>query len=283
MIATVLVLVAGYVGYLWVFADGPVTALRVVQATGQVTRAGLTGPIHALASGDTVGTNQTITVGEKSRAVLAVGDGTQIELAARSTVRVVDISANGLRVEMEHGRVSARVRAGSTPLSVSSRGRAIYANDADFTVAVDDDGALVLDPDRGSVRVDGFGAEDDQVGEGTRLSSLPGHQAVLSRVPVEFLLRVGAPGAAATRQADVLVEGQTGTFAAVRIGREGAWTQVRAGPDGHFRASVPLDEGPNQLQVQARDALGNTREDELTVTRDSTAPPISGSQVQWGP
>jgi len=278
-----LVLVAGYVGYLWVFADGPVTALRVVEATGQVTRAGLTGPVHALETGDTVGTNQTVTVGENSRAVLAVGDGTQIELAARSAIRVVDISATGLRVEMEHGRVSARVRAGSTPLSVSSRGRAIYANNADFTVAVDDDGALVLDPDRGSVVVDGFGAEDKQVGEGTRLSSLPGHDAVLGRVPVEFLLKVGVPGASSTRQADVLVEGQTGSFAAVRIGREGSWTQVRAGPDGHFKASVPLDEGPNQLQVQARDVLGNTRQDELTVTRDSTAPVISGSQVQWGP
>lgn len=131
------------------------------------------------------------------------------ELEAESTVRVVDVDATGLRVELEHGRVTARVRAGSTPLGLSSRGRAIYADDADFTVAVDDEGGLALQPDRGSVRVEGFGSGDSVVGAGTRLASLPGRDAVLAAVPLELLLEVSWPGRETTRQSEIVIDGRT--------------------------------------------------------------------------
>lgn len=282
ILSALLVLVAGYVGYRVVFAEDATPTVQVIEARGQVVRAGADGERAPLSVGDSVAARESVEVGEGSQAVLGVGDGTRLELDARSTMRVVDVDATGLRVELEQGRVSARVRAGATPLGVSSRGRAIYADDADFTVAVDDEGALALQPDRGTVRIEGFGAEPGPVGEGTRLTSLPGREAVLAAVPAELLLEVGWPGAPTTRQGDVVLEGRTSAYAEVRIGQGEDWTKVRAGPEGHFRASVPLQEGPNRVKIEARDALGNLREEEVAITRDSTAPTISGSEVQWG-
>jgi hypothetical protein len=287
VIAALLVLVLGYVGYRVVFSEDHSGGVQVVQARGEVVRTGPDGIRAPLAEGDVVRARESVVVGEGAKAVLGVGEGTRLELEASSTLRVVDVDATGLRVELEQGRVSARVRAGSTPLGLSSRGRAIYADDADFTVAVDGEGALAIQPDRGQVRVEGLEGQGGDalasVGEGTRLTALPGKAPVIEAVPAELLLEVGWPTLPTTRQAEVQLEGRTSAFAEVRIGGDEGWTRVRAGPDGRFHASVPLQEGENRVQVQATDPLGNRKEDELSLTRDSTAPTISGSEVQWGP
>ncbi|MCK6506378.1 hypothetical protein L6R53_23890 [Myxococcota bacterium] len=288
VLAALLVLVLGYVGYRLVFSEDHTAGVEVVQAQGEVLRAGADGARAPLSQGDVVRARESVVVGEGAKAVLGVGEGTRLELEARSTLRVVDVDATGLRVELEQGRVSARVRAGSTPLGLTSRGRAIYADDADFTVAVDGEGALAVQPDRGQVRVEGLAGEGGAaaqaaVGEGTRLLALPGRSPVIEAVPSELLLEVGWPTSPSTRQSEVTLEGRTGPFAEVQIGGAEGWTRVRAGPDGRFHASVPLQEGENRVQVHATDTLGNRREDEVSLTRDSTAPTISGSEVQWGP
>lgn len=286
VMAALLVLVLGYAGYRVVFSEDHAAGVEVVLARGEVLRAGADGARAPLVPGDVVRARESVVVGEGSQAVLGVGEGTRLELEARSTLRVVDVDATGLRVELEQGRVSARVRAGSTPLGLTSRGRAIYADDADFTVAVDAEGALAVQPDRGQVRVEGLTEGESgptALGTGSRLTALPGRSPVIEAVPAQLLLEVGWPGAASTRQAEVLLEGRTGPYAEVRVGDGDAWTRVRADHEGHFQAQVPLQEGENRLRVQATDALGNRREDELSLVRDSTAPLITGSEVQWGP
>ncbi len=283
LLAAMMVLVCGFVGYKLLFTRTEGAVMAVVEAEGDVTRTGRDGNRAALAVGDELQRDDSVQVGEGSRAVLGVGEGTQLELEAASAVRVLDVDVNGVRVELEQGRVKARVRAGGVPVGVTSRGRAIYADDADFTAAVDGSGGLAVEPERGEVRVEGTEDGPHDVSQGTRLSSVPGKPPVLEAVPKKLLLEVGKPGQAMTRQADMLVEGRTGAYAEVRVGHEGSWTSVRAGPDGRFRASVPLEEGENRVVVEARDALGNRREDEVTITRDSTAPPIGAGEVQWGP
>ncbi|RME29398.1 MAG: hypothetical protein D6798_00125 [Deltaproteobacteria bacterium] len=283
LLAALMIMVGGFVGYKLLFArsDGP--SVAVLDARGEVTRTRRDGSQEALSVGDELQRDDSVRVGDDSRAVLGVGDGTVLELEARSAVRVLDVDVSGLRVELEQGRVKARVRAGGVPVGVTSRGRAIYADDADFVAAVDGTGGLAVEPERGEVRVEGVEGGARDVPTGKRLSSVPGRPPVVEAVPRELLLEVGRPGQALTRQPDILVEGRTGAYAEVRVGHEGAWTSVRAGPDGRFRASVPLEEGENRVVVEARDALGNRREDEVTITRDSTAPPIGTGEVQWGP
>ncbi len=284
ILATVVVLVIGYVGYTLLFSDDDQVRVQVIAAQGQVTRAAADGGRSPLDVGDLLEIRDAVEVGIDSHAVLGVGEGTRLELDPASTVRLLEVDHTGLRVELEQGRVKARVRPGGVPLGLTSRGRAIYAEDADFAAAVDAAGALAVEPERGEVRVEGADDEPAKVPAGARLTALPGKKPVLEAVPSELLLEVGRPGQDLTRQADMLVEGRTGAYAEVRVGREGSWTNVRAGPDGRFRASVPLDEGDNTVVVEARDALGNTREDELRIIRDSTAPPITaGSEIQWGP
>ncbi|MCB9778085.1 MAG: FecR domain-containing protein [Alphaproteobacteria bacterium] len=285
LLAALLVLVVGFAGYRLVFSEDGAVAVEVVEAEGDVHRTDATGHRSALAPGDRVEAQQTVHVGEDGRAVLGMGDDTRLELEARSAVQILEVDASGVRVELEQGRVSARVRAGGTPLGLSSRGRAVYVEDGETTVAVDQEGALAVEPGRGSVRVEGV--SDDGSGRsveaGQRLTSLPGGEPVIEAIPVELLLEVAFPGNPTTRAADVLVEGRTAAYAEVHVGDGADSVAVRADADGRFRASVPLDEGENQVRVRARDALGNTREDELSIIRDSTAPTITGSEVQWGP
>lgn len=282
LLAALVIAALGYAGYRVLFAEEEGARLEVVEARGDVVRSA-PGGSQPLVAGDRLAVDDAVQVGPGSRAVLGVGEGTRLELEAESAVRVLAVEEGGIRVELEQGRVKARVRAGSTPLGLSSRGRAIYARDAELTAAVDGEGALAVDAERGAVRVEGVGVDATEVQAGQRLVAMPGREAAIGAIPTELLLEVGWPEVGRTRQKDVLVEGRTGAYAEVSVGQGDAWTTVRAGPDGSFRAQVPLEEGPNQLTVRARDALGNTREEEGAVLRDSTAPPITGSEVQWGP
>ena len=283
VLVAILVLGLGYVGYRLVFSEGAGLRVQVVETQGEVSRAGPEGRRVPLVAGDALDANQSVVVGANGHAVLGVGEGTRLDLDPASTVRVLEVDPGGVRVELEQGRVKARVRAGSTPLGITSRGRAIYADDADFTVAVDGEGALALQPDRGQVRVEGAAEQDTVVQAGSRLTSMPGREAVMEAVPSQLLLDVGWPAKGSTRGAEVVVEGHTAPYAEVQVGQPEAWTRVRAGPEGQFRANVSLREGGNDVQVRATDALGNTRQQSQQIERDSTAPSIAGSEVQWGP
>jgi hypothetical protein len=63
----------------------------------------------------------------------------------------------------------------------------------------------------------------------------------------------------------------------VRIG-EGP--EVRAGPDGAFRAEVALEEGANDVEVEARDALGNSERARSRIDRQ-TRPPSGSVGVDY--
>lgn len=282
LLAAMLLLVLGYVGYRVVFAEESGARLEVLEAQGEVTRRAGVGYVP-LAAGDTLQVEDAVVVGAGSRALLGVGEGTRLELESSSAVRVLEVDATGVRVELERGRVKARVRADGAPLGLSSRGRAIYATDADFTAAVDGEGALAVDAERGSLRVEGTGDQEAVLQQGERLRSMPGREPAVGAIPTELLLQVGWPEIPTTRKDHLVVQGRTEAYAEVEVDRDGSTTTVRAGADGAFRTQVPLEEGENRVTVRARDVLGHTREDEASVLRDSTAPSIAGSEVQWGP
>ena len=273
-----LVLVLGYWGYQWKFSDSGGVSLSVVSHSGTTSRSDAAGIEQALAPGETIDVQDTLKTGEDGMILLQAGEGSQLSLSAESSMKIMSAGTRGVRVELENGRVSARVRPGSPALGVTNRGRAVNATNADFTIVVDPEGALGVQADRGDLQLQGF--EDEKtLTQGKRLRALPGEVPVAAPVSSALLLEVDWPQSAVTRSAEVTIRGRTDPYASVVIG-DG--TRVRAGKDGKFRAKVPLLEGNNDLNVRVRDLMGRESDSKKTVKRDSTAPAVQSSEVLWG-
>ena len=194
-------------------------------------------------------------------------------------LRVVGIEETGIRVELEEGRVSAKVRPGSPTLSISNRGRAVTTDDAEFSVNADADGALSLAVDRGGLELSGFG-EQETLSEGSMLSAMPGVSPVLRPIPDEILLEVHWPELTATREEELYVEGRTAPYAELHVTVRDELQLIRAQADGTFRVPIYLLEGDNAVHVVARDGIGNHSESSRDFERSTTPPPLN-IEVQW--
>lgn len=280
-LAVLTVLILGLVGYRVLFAAGDEAALVLLEVQGSVTSTDAAGVAAAAVPGTPIDPRHSLVVGADGQAVLGLGEETRLTLSNDSSIRVLGVDGSGVRVELEEGRVQARVRPGSPRLTVSNRGRGVEATDADFTIGADGEGGLQLRADRGAVGLQGLGYLDS-LAEGKVLTAVSGKEPVVQDIPIELLLEVEWPDAPATRDAEVRVNGRTDPYARVRLGRGETLTEVRAGADGRFRGSVPLEEGANRLRVEVEDALGNHAEDGKELERDSTAPTVTSTEVLWG-
>ena len=278
ILAALLVLVAGYVGYKFLFVGIERTTLTVVIADGEVARITQGGATEDATAGMILTPRDRLQVGE-GRAVLSIDDQSRLTLDAASTIEVLEVDATGVRVELEDGKVQARIRPDSPMLSVFSRGRGVASNDADFTIGVDSEGALAVKTENGVVEVQGIDGIN-QVEAGQQMNAMPSQNAVVGSVPASLLLEVAWPESGRIREAALTIEGRTDPYAEIRLGSGDDGSTVRAGSDGHFQVSLPLKEGQNPLQVEARDALGNVQTADAEVVRDSTAPRVS-SEVVW--
>ncbi len=280
LVAAALVLVLGYLGYVLLFGPERRAELVVVDARGTARRVDVDGSVADLEAGMALDRGQRVQVGADGEALLGLGPSSRLRLDAGSTLRVLAVEPSGVRVELEDGRLHATVRPDGPALGVHARGRAVFAEDADLAVGVDDGGGVSVRADRGGVRLDGFG-QVDALDAGETTWALPDRPAVRGPAGEELLLDVRWPEGAVAR-GEVDLEGRTSPYAAVRIGGPGEAVTTRAGADGHFRARVPLSEGENDLRVEARDPLGRVASDRHAVERDSTAPAAQRTEVQWG-
>ena len=76
--------------------------------------------------------------------------------------------------------------------------------------------------------------------------------------------------------------GTTDPYATVTLGEGPDAVRVRADRDGRFRATVPLSEGVNDIELKVRDVSGREATRQQAVNRDSTAPVIEAAEVLWG-
>lgn len=282
LLAGLLLLIMGFFGYNVLFLTDGELQLVVTEVTGSVVRTDAVGEQEAAIVGMALHPRDELVVGKNSRAALAMGDGTDLSLEAESAMRVVGVEASGIRVELEDGRISARVRPGSPTLSVSNRGREVLASDAAFSVAAGVDGALTVNTQQGGVALTGF---EDVVSlqAGEQLAAVPGEPAVVGPIPESLLLDVQWPELVATREDELIVEGRTAPYAEVSlIVREGQPQRIRAGADGRFRAPLQLAEGSNDVQIVARDGMGNHTQSSRAFER-STEPPLLNVEASWGP
>jgi hypothetical protein len=287
LLAVILVLIAGFVGYTLLFNDVDQIGLSVISASGEVRRTSGSGLSEDASVGMRLHPDDELTVGANGAAELAVDAQTRVSLDAQSSIRVVGVDSSGVRIELEEGRVSARVRPDQTQpdaplLSITSRGRAVSAADADFTVVAGESGSIGVESSRGELALQGF---DDVVSlaEGSRLAAAPGQQAQAIPIPSALLLEVFWPEQARTRSAEVPVLGLTTPLAMITLTSLGdVSTSIRAGEDGRFSASVPLQEGENPIEVTAHDVMGNRTRETRALIRDTEAPAVN-TEVDWGP
>lgn len=274
LLAAALLVAVAWVGYRFVFEGGPRASLTLVAVEGPVTRSTTGGGVAPAEVGDTLGTHDRLAAGEGGRAVLAVGEGSELALDASSTMRILEVEATGVRVELEDGRVRATVRPGAVPLGVRAGGSEATARDAEFTVARGADGTVAVRGDRGEVTVTGpGGAVNLFAGQQAVVPS--GRKALVQPASAALLLQVAPPEAERVAASLVEVRGTTEPGARVTIRGSGPPVQVVAGADGGWSARVALVEGLNEVEVRARSLLGGEAAATWRITRDTEGPAIS--------
>ena len=282
LLVVLVVLVAGGVAWQLLFSAGATERLVITVADGATVRVAGGAAAQPVRAGHVIRDRDQLVVGDGGRAVLEMGEGTRLELSERSRIRVLEVDPEGVRVELEGGRLEARVTPGSPVLGIGSRGREIIARDADVRVGVDADGALAVAANRGAVEVRGVDGVTG-LAPGQRLAALPDGPGVVDAATLALLLQVRWPGGAVQGETAPL-EGQTAPFAQVRVEGAGGATQVvRAGADGRFEVAVPLAEGPNPVSVHAVDPTGAQADAAGSLERDSRPPSATSVEVGWGP
>ena len=280
ILATLVVLVLGWFGYDRWFGGGQGAELILLDVGGEVlvSRPGAA-PVAAK-SGTEVRARDGVSVGEGGHAVLTIGAETRLTLGELSSIRVLEVSAEGVRVELEEGRVSARVRPGSPAVSVASQGREFTTADGEFDAVLDGDGGLGVLARSGAVAVTGV-VGTDRIGPGQQLVSVPGAPAALSAVSSSLLLHVDWPAAGPVKKESVEIEGKTGPYAKVQVRSGETAVGARADAKGEFKVDFPLREGDNPVEVRATDVMGLKSETSGAVQRDTSAPAATSASVLW--
>ena len=277
-----LVIALGVAGYRVLFESGPRHDLLVVSAREAYVEGNGDEANEALVAGMTVNVESIVRTGPRGNAALQYGEGANLTLMENASMKVLNADQSGVRVELKEGTLSARVRPGMPPLGINSRGRAITATDADFTVLVDQGGGLSAAVRQGSLSLQGFGSQTRLDPENI-LRSAPHSEPILQAATESLLLEVEWPAESDTRSTEMELRGRTDPYASVVFGTGSEAVRIRADRDGNFRATVPLAEGDNNLQLSVRDVLGRESTQERKVRRDSTAPVIESAGVVWEP
>jgi len=267
--ALVVVLALGALGYRALFGGGQAAPLVVESVSGDVLLRSQDGERPA-AVGEALSTDARLRSSADGSAVLVTGTDTRLELKPSSSLRVVGADERGVLVELEGGRVQARVRPGSPAVGVLAEGRQVDAVDGAFAVGLDLGGTVAVEALEGGVVLTGFGsAEGLAAGERVLAGE---HGAIVGAVPSELLLHVDWPSWNTTKEERVALEGTTDPGARVTARAGERRVDGRAGPDGRFELVVPLQQGDNAVVVEAQGVMGRVRRDEGDLERDDQEP-----------
>lgn len=270
LLVAALVLLLGGVVYRLMFGGPSTPPLLVERVEGEVLHISAGASTNAR-PGQVLEPSDRVVAREGSRAVLGLGEDTRLVLHASSSVRVLGQGEDGLRVELEDGRVQATVRPGAGLVGVRARDREVRAENASFAMGIGDDNTVMVDVSVGDVALRGFGDQTALVA-GQRVIASPGQEPVVNAIPESLLLDVRWPEHVRTKEQQVIVSGRTEPGATVRIKGMAGGEKVIADTNGSFELTVGLAEGDNALELEAVDALGNQRRVSWSITRDSRGP-----------
>lgn len=257
-----------------------VTGLRVVETNGTLERRGDDG-WSTVSQGDTLRVEESVRTGRNAGAVIQVGESGKVRVGSRTELKFNRVDDDLVRVKLQEGRVVAEAPSGGNTLfQVEASGSDAVAETREgrFSVMSDGRGLVAVATETGKVRFKAAGKEVD-VAEGqqsiAREGKAPGTPAA---IPASLLLKVAPPARTVQRDKEQEVTGQASPGSLVRVKGRTASVDEK----GRFRIKVPLEEGPNTVEVVATDVSGREKASAFNVTVDSHAPEIKGS-MRWGP
>ena len=107
-----LVMALAVLSYRAFFGEAPAHDLMVVSARSASVDKSADERRIPLSPGDVIGITDVVRTDIDGTAALQYGNGAQLMLGESTTMRVLDADSKGVRVEMDEGTVTARVRAG---------------------------------------------------------------------------------------------------------------------------------------------------------------------------
>lgn len=276
VLALVVVLSMGSAWWRYVRGDGPTPVLTLTGVQGDV-RIGRDGGDLPGSEGQELQPSDRVATSTEAHAVLTLGQTTLIRVKPETLLEVVAVDTSGVSIELENGALQATVRPESGAVRVGHRDRSIVATSGAFDVGVRE-GVMRIDATEGSLSLSGMDAV--RLDAGQQATVIDRH-AVIGPAE-EMLLAVQWPTQRRTRATETVVEGTTQAGALVHLRWNGGDARVQADEEGRFKASIPLGEGHNSLEVEAVDALGNRAHDvgDLQV-RDTIGPAFQGG-VEYG-
>ena len=249
-------------------ADG--SLFQVVTSEGGV-EAYREGKWIAIQRGDLLTAADVVRTLPGARAVLKVGETTEIELRENVELRLDRLSGTEAAVDLRQGKVVARVtRPGDILVVNASDTRTANEGPAHFIVmAAQGPGAKVaVTTTEGKTRFKAGGKEVTvPAGQASR-SERGAPPSDPEAIPEEVILSVVWPEAE-MHTARAPIRGTAGAMSVVTI--NGA--RIPVGADGRFATSVPLREGENVVQVEAEDLTGRRKTTRTTLVRPPTQKP----------
>jgi hypothetical protein len=258
---------------------GPVRGVEVVASRGVVERQTSDQKWTPIARGDRLGPEESIKTGQDGSARLKVGEKSEVELTARSELRVREISETVDRFRLVRGRIGVDYNeAGGRRLKIESEdGRAVAESPSGKFTVLNSSGIVSVATSSGEVKLSA-GDREVKVAPGTLSKVLPGGApSAVEPIPVAVMLRVASPQKQLVRERATTVTGRTDVGARVQV------NDVQAAVDakGFFSAQIPLKPGKNRIVVTSEDAGGNVKTSELPpVTMDAEAP-VEDLNIHW--
>lgn len=272
------ILLVGLLAYFQLFETGNETAFRIRSIAGEVTHR-MGGTEAPAVVGATLGAKDRLETQDGGRVELTLGEHTELTLSGASSLVLLGASADGLRVELEGGRVQATIRPGGARLAVVAGDREVVADQASFSVGVGTEGTTAVQASEGSVTLIGFG-ELDSLEQGQQVLAVAGQAPQKARIPTSLLLEVEWPSET-TRDAESRLVGHTQAGAVIWTEVHGKRLKTVADAQGRFvLQGIHLEQGQNPIVVRGQGLLGGESVTKGSVVRDSKAP--TGSfEVQY--
>jgi len=253
-----------------------VQALRVVETTGTLERKRDDG-WSALAQGDTLSIEESVRTGRNAGAVIQVGAAGRVQVGSRTELTFNRVDKDLVRLKLQEGRVVAEAQGALFQVESQGSDAVAEARDGRFSVMSDGRGLVAVATETGNVRFKAAGKEVE-VPAGTQSVARDGRApGTPAPVPTSLLLKVAPPPRAVQSDHEQEVSGQASPGSVVHVKGRAVPVDER----GRFHIKVPLEEGPNTVEVVASDVTGREKTSNFTVKVDSHAPQIKG-RMTWG-
>jgi len=273
-----LLLIAGLAGAVWngLADDGSaVFDLVLAEVDGEVAVSDGAGKALQAEVGQRLSPADRVATGTDAVAVLGLGSETRIRLGGTSSLKITSVDESGVQVELEDGALQATVRPNSGSVRVGSGGREALATNADFSMGVNGD-VIQVAPTRGTVNLSGVDATRVEPGS---VATIVDKHAQVALVTEDFLLEVEWPEVRRTKAATRQLSGTTLPSAFIYVDGE---LMAQADAQGAFELDVVVEEGRNEIEVQAVDLLGHEVTVHGELEKDTLGPGYLGGGAQYG-